>query len=411
MQQHFSINVDGVPRSAPPPYGRQALPQLKGVVWERVGGELRVVYDRREQLLVSDPDGRVEALFDLLLAGGRTVEELASVLSRGFGPVPVSDVREVLAELDACGLIEDGRRLGTLAPDEAERHFSNLAFFESFASLDRSREDFHHALRAAHVLVLGTGGLNSNVIPHLCGLGVGRLTLLDRDAVEPRNFARQYLYRWADIGARKVARAAGWVRGFDPSIEVEQIDTDIESPDQLGELLDQYRPDVVASGIDHPGGVDTWVNAACVPRGVPFVRGGMWVTEGTVYSIDPGASACLACPLAAADRDGAAMRGADAEETTVRAGLLLHATKPRTNRGIGPVAGLLGALAAFELLRYLTRFEPPAYAANPLHIDFADGCAMSQRAWAAAPECAVCGGGPGPAPVRRDGPYATVEGR
>ena len=36
-------------------------PQLKGVVWERVGEELRVVYDRRSQLLIADPAEAVEA--------------------------------------------------------------------------------------------------------------------------------------------------------------------------------------------------------------------------------------------------------------------------------------------------------------------------------------------------------------
>jgi molybdopterin/thiamine biosynthesis adenylyltransferase len=363
-------------------------PQLKGVVWERVDAELRVMYDRREQLLIADPDGTVEALLGLLREGGRTTGELAATLSTTRGPVTATDVRAAVELLDEYGLVEDGDRLGGLSPAEAERHFSNLVFFESFASLARSREDFCRTLRDAHVLVLGTGGLNSNTLPHLCGLGVGRLTLLDRDAVEARNFARQYLYRWSEIGTRKVTRAADWVRAFDPSTEVEAIDTGIEGPEQLGELLDRLRPDVVASGIDHPAQVDSWVNAACVPRGVPFVRGGMWVTEGLVWSVDPGRSACLECASVPEPEDAAA----DDDMATVLAGLLLHDTRqPRTNRGIGPVAGLLGALGAFEVLRYLTGFEPPAYAANSLVIDFAAGCSMRQHAWPRNPACTVCG--------------------
>jgi molybdopterin/thiamine biosynthesis adenylyltransferase len=362
-------------------------PQLKGVVWERVDDELRVVYDRRDQLLISDPDGTVEALLGLLREGERIADELAAALSTGRQPVPVEEVRAAVALLDEYGLVEDGNHRGRLSPADAERHFSNLAFFESFASLARSREDFRRTLRDTHVLVLGTGGLNSNTIPHLCGLGVGRLTLLDRDAVEARNFARQYLYRWSEIGTRKVARAAEWVREFDPSIEVEAIDAGIEGPEQLGELLDRFRPNVVASGIDHPNEVDSWVNAACVPRGVPFVRGGMWVTEGIVFSVDPGRSACLQCATPLKSDDAAT----DGDAATVLAGLRLHSTKPRTNRGIGPVAGLLGALGAFEVLRYLTAFEPPAYTANPLLIDFAAGCAMRQVPWSRDPACPLCG--------------------
>jgi molybdopterin-synthase adenylyltransferase len=361
-------------------------PRLKGAVWERAGDELRVVYDRREQLMLSDPDGAVATLLELLREGGRTVAELAAALSAGRDPVPVEDIRAAIALLDEYRLLEDGDRLGRLPAAEAERHFSNLAFFESFASLASSREDFCQRLRDSHVLVLGTGGLNSNTVPHLCGLGVGRLTLLDRDVVEPRNFARQYLYRWSDIGARKVARAADWVRAFDPSTKVEAIDTGVESAGQLADLLDRFTPDAVAAGIDYPDEVDRWVNAACVPRGVPFVRGGMWVTEGVVWSVDPGRSACLECAIR--------LRPDDAEGgelATVLAGWRLHATKPRTNRGIGPVAGLVGALGAFELLRYLTRFEPPAYAADSLLIDFAAGCATRRQAWRRDPSCPLCG--------------------
>jgi molybdopterin-synthase adenylyltransferase len=373
------------PQPADPP-----RPQLKGVVWERADAELRVVYDRRDQLMVNDPDGTVAELLALLRDGGRDVGGLAAALSARGRAVPLEDVRAAVALLDEYGLLEDGVRLGRLTPVEAERHFSNLAFFESFASLARSREDFCLALRDAHVLVLGTGGLNSNTIPHLCGLGVGRLTLVDFDTVAERNFARQYLYRWSDIGGGKVARAAEWVRAFDPSIEVDAVDTALTESRQVGELLDEYRPNAVASGVDQPAGIDLWVNAACVSRGVPYVRGGMWVTEGIVYSVDPGYSACLHCvrrpePIAAAT---------DEEIAAELAGLRLQATKPRTNRGIGPVAGLLGALGAFELLRYLTRFEPPAYAGNPLLIDFAGACATSRQRWRRDPDCVACGPGP-----------------
>jgi molybdopterin/thiamine biosynthesis adenylyltransferase len=365
-------------------------PLLKGVVWERDGELLRVVYDIRDHFLLPDPDGTVETVLQLLREGGRTLPELAGAVAARGSPVPVDDLAEAVALFDAHGLLEDQQRLGRLDHPEQERFFSNLAFFESFASLARSREDFQQALRDAHVLVLGTGGLNSNTIPHLCGLGVGRLTLLDRDTVELRNFARQYLYRRHDLGARKVAVAADWVRGFDPTIKVETLDTGVHGADQVGELVDRLAPDVVMSGIDSPREVDNWVNAGCVSRGVPYVRGGMWVTEGLVWSVEPGVSACRACGRPGGDRSaGADAAGPAADEA---AAVTLFGDKPRTNRGIGPVAGLLGALCAFEVLRYLTRFEPPAYAGWPIVIDFANGCA-SRRVdpWPPDPSCPQCG--------------------
>lgn len=381
-------------------------PRLKGVVWERDGDDLRVVYDRRDPMAVADPDGAVEALLGLLREGGRTPAELAAELAAGGRAIGADDVAAALGVLDEHRLVEDGDRLGRLGPGRVERDFSNLAFFESFASLGHSREDFCRRLAETHVLALGTGGLNSNTLPHLCGLGVGKLTLLDQDVVEPRNFARQYFYRWSDIGARKVQRAADWVRGFDPAIEVEAIDARIDGPEQLGELLDRLAPDAVAAGIDDPPNVDEWVNAACVPRGIPFVRGGMWVTEGIVWSVDPGRSACNQCAVPARRDESAS---ADPSLAEVLAGIRLHDTKPRTNRGIGPVAGLLGSFGAFELLRYLTGFEPPAHAARPLVIDFADGCATRRYSWPRDPACPVCG--PAALAAHRGEPTTATSGR
>lgn len=359
-------------------------PRLKGVSWEHDGDQLRLVYDIRDHFVLADPDGAVEALLRLLREGGRTLPELAAALADQGREIPVDDVAAAVGLLDGHGLLEDGDRLGRMGAAERERYFSNLAFFESFASLACSHEDFQEALRDSHVLVLGTGGLNSNTIPHLCGLGVGRLTLLDRDAVEPRNFARQYLYRWSDIGASKVAVAADWVRAFDPSVKVETVEAGIDGPDAVAELLDRFAPDVVMSGVDSPTEIDGWVNSACVSRRTPYVRGGMYVTQGQIRSVDPGVSACLGCmPDAASD---------DRLREPERAAFALFAGRPRTNRGIGPVAGLLGALCAFEVLRYLTRFEPPAYAGRPLLIDFAAGCAMQQAdQWPRNPSCATCG--------------------
>jgi len=87
-------------------------------------------------------------------------------------------------------------------------------------------------------------------------------------------------------------------------------------------------------------------------------------------------------------------REAMAKASALRTIERLLRQRPPVNRGIGPVAGLLGALAAFEALRYLTGFEPPAYAGRPLIIDFAAGCATEQVQWHHRSDCAACSGVP-----------------
>jgi molybdopterin-synthase adenylyltransferase len=354
-------------------------PRLKDVAWERDGDELRLVRDIREQLLLTDPDGAVESLLALLREGGRTLAELAEVLSAHGAEVSVSDVTAAVELLDSYRLLTDDERMGEFAPVEGERYASNLAFLESFSTLSRSHEELQQALRDSHVLVLGTGGFGCSTIPHLAGLGIGRLTLVDQDAVELRNFARQFLYRRTDIGARKVALAADWVRAFAPEIEVTALDLSITEPEQVDELLDRAAPDLLVLAIDSPPGATGWVNAACLSRGIPYVAGGVSMTHGAVWSVQPGSSACFACAQMLPD--------GDAGERAARA---LYTTMPQVNRAIGPAVGLLGALCAWEVLRYLTRFEQPSYSGRPLVIDFADGCATRPEPWLARPDCPEC---------------------
>lgn len=181
-------------------------------------------------------------------------------------------------------------------------------------------------LADAHVLVLGTGGLNASMIPYLCGLGIGQLTLLDRALASSR---------------------------------------------QVGDLLDKHRPDVVAAQVDSADELGRWVNDACATREIPLVCTGMWHTEAIVWSVDPGLSGCLECAFRQ-QPDSAA-------------------TRNRGSRGIGQISALLGELTAFEILRILTRFEEPAYAANSLFVDFANGGATHEQPWPRDPTCPVCG--------------------
>ena len=184
------------------------IPVLKPVVWERDGGDLHLMADVREMRTLADPDGRVEGLLRLLSAGDRTTRELAAAMARQFPGTTPADVAEGIDGLDQLGLLEDAGRATTLTQAEQDRYFTNLVFFQSFASLTRPKEDMQRRLAAAHVLILGTGGLGSTVLMHLAGAGVGRLTLLEHDVVEERNFSRQYTYRHADIGRLKADRAA-----------------------------------------------------------------------------------------------------------------------------------------------------------------------------------------------------------
>jgi molybdopterin-synthase adenylyltransferase len=360
------------------------LAKLKNAVWQRTGDDLYVVSEAETQIVLSDPGGQVEHLLGLLRDGTRDEAQLAAALAEHGVPATHSEVTAAIAALDELGLLVDAAAPTSMPDGQAERYVSNLAFFETFASLERPPASFQGALLDAHVVFLGTGGVGSTAIQALTGAGVGRMTLVDNDVVELRNFARQYLYRASDIGLPKVERAAAWVRAFSPPTDVRAVSRWIGAPADVADLLP--GADLVVSAIDQPDRVDEWVNEACVAAGVPFVRGGMYAQRLAYLSVDPGRSACLAC-----DQQELAATGPELGVTPER----LATGLDRVNRGIGPVASMVGGLVAMEALRYLTRFAPPVAAGRQRFVDFATGD-QETRVWTRWPGCPVCATAPAP---------------
>ena len=74
--------------------------------------------------------------------------------------------------------------------------------------LDEIGVEGQRRLAAAHVLVIGAGGLGSPAALYLAAAGVGTLGIADLDRVEEHNLQRQLLHDTASIGAAKVTSAA-----------------------------------------------------------------------------------------------------------------------------------------------------------------------------------------------------------
>ncbi|AEE44494.1 HesA/MoeB/ThiF family protein [Cellulomonas fimi] len=367
------------------------VPRLKSVNCLAGEGELVVSLDPKVRVRLADPDGRVLALLRLLLDGSRDEPALAAALRDAGHDVTTGDVREVVAQLDRLGWLEDADAPATFDAHDRERYASNLFWFDAFTTLATPREEPQRRLRDAHVLVLGAGGLGSAVLMNLAGLGVGSLTVVDQDLVELRNFARQFTYTEAEVGQPKAERVADWLRAFDPTLRVDAERRRVESTQDVAALLDRARPDLVVSAIDEPDEVDRWVNAACVAAGVPFVRGGLAYTQGLYWSVDPGVGACRECLERHRERLATGVDRQAVEWPRVL-------QQVRVNRAIGPVAQVLGGLVALEALRFLTRDLPgmpqPVASGRYRLVDLAGDCSTSTDAWPADPGCPVCAAAP-----------------
>lgn len=78
-------------------------------------------------------------------------------------------------------------------------------------------------LAAATVGVAGCGGLGSNAAMALARMGVGGLTLVDFDIVEPTNLNRQ-AYFAGDVGTPKVEALRRHIAGINPLVAIESRD-------------------------------------------------------------------------------------------------------------------------------------------------------------------------------------------
>ena len=150
-------------------------------------------------------------------------------------------------------------------------------------------------LKAASVLMIGTGGLGAPVGMYLAAAGVGRLGIVDFDVVEASNLQRQIIHGTADIGRPKIESARDRLRDINPHIEIETHETRLTSQNALG-LIANY--DIIVDGTDNFP-TRYLVNDACVLSGKPNVYGSIFRFEGQAsvfWAAAPnGGGACYRC--------------------------------------------------------------------------------------------------------------------
>src|SRR5271169_3380437 len=85
------------------------------------------------------------------------------------------------------------------------------------------------ALLGSHAVVIGCGALGSFHAAALARAGVGRLTIIDRDYVEPSNLHRQWLFEESDAAELlpKAAAAARRIAAVNSAVEVRGIVADL----------------------------------------------------------------------------------------------------------------------------------------------------------------------------------------
>jgi sulfur-carrier protein adenylyltransferase/sulfurtransferase len=133
-------------------------------------------------------------------------------------------------------------------------------------------------LKAAKVLVIGSGGLGSPSLLYLAAAGVGTIGIIDFDVVDDSNLQRQVLFGVDEIGKPKVEAAKKRLEALNPHITIKVYNEQLTSKNAL-DIIKDY--DVVADGTDNFP-TRYLVNDACVLLGKPNVYGSIFQFEGQV---------------------------------------------------------------------------------------------------------------------------------
>ncbi|MDR1050282.1 MAG: molybdopterin-synthase adenylyltransferase MoeB [Deltaproteobacteria bacterium] len=224
-------------------------------------------------------------------------------------------------------------------------------------------------LKAARVLVVGTGGLGAPLSLYLAAAGVGLVGLLDFDLVEDSNLQRQIVFGSRDVGRPKTAAARDRLLGLNPDVEIKTHQVRLEAKN-AEKIISGY--DIVCDGADNFP-TRYLVNDVCVFQKKPVVHASIYQFEGQATVFGAPGGPCYRCLYPAPPPPGLA---------------------PSCGEGgvVGVLPGILGSLQASEAVKLIVGGAETL--AGRLLLFDAWTARFTEVAVDKDPACPVCGGNP-----------------
>ena len=126
-------------------------------------------------------------------------------------------------------------------------------------------------VRAAHVVIVGTGGVGAAAAEMLVRAGIGHLCLIDNDAVSPSNINRQLPALHSTVGRPKVEVLRERLTDINPDLDL-VVRAAYLDEGSVSELLDAWpqKPDFVVDAIDTISPKVALIQH-CLSAGIPLV--------------------------------------------------------------------------------------------------------------------------------------------
>src|SRR5438477_7154472 len=146
-------------------------------------------------------------------------------------------------------------------------------------------------LKAASVLISRCGGVGGAVAYELAAAGVGRLVLAHAGNVQPNDLNRQLLMTDASVGRPRMEIAPRRLRELNPHVEVEAVAENI-TEENVAALVGRVDLIVSCAPLFRER---LLMNCEAVRQNKPLVECAMYELEGTLTTVLPDRTPCLAC--------------------------------------------------------------------------------------------------------------------
>jgi len=234
-------------------------------------------------------------------------------------------------------------------------------------------------LSRKHVLISGLGSGGSYIAEQLVRAGVGELTLVDPDTVDPANLSRT-TYAWDDVGNSKTLALARHLRRIRPDLRL-HLHTATLGSFGADELLNRAREcDLLLALTDDPA-AQSLLNQTAYLASTPAVFAGLYAGAkgGEIILCLPGRTPCYRCATGGI-RDLVGSQGEGSRELDYGTGRLAAETALAAD--IHHLDSATVKLALSLLVRNLPDASLSRFAEDALHHRFSYLClSMSPDYW------------------------------
>ena len=212
--------------------------------------------------------------------------------------------------------------------------------------------------------VIGCGGIGGETIEMLARMGIGELTLVDKDAFDLSNLNRQTLANISDLGLDKSSVAKEKVRLINPYVKVSTFSEHVDESNIDKVIGDS---DIVIDALDNVL-TRVIVSRAAKRKGIYYIHGAIHGTMGQVTVFDPDGDSSYEKMF------NLPSLGRELDDETLSDLKKVTSGVPPV---IGPTPNIIGCLEAIESFKILTGVGEVTFAPRILTFDLLDFASFS----------------------------------